>query len=34
VPRLREWLHRWTLAVYVLALAHVIGAGTDGRGTR
>jgi hypothetical protein len=26
-----RWLHRWTLAVYVLALAHVIGAGTDGR---
>ena len=25
-----RWLHRWTLAVYVLALAHVIGAGTDG----
>ena len=24
-------LHRWTLAVYVLALAHVVGAGTDGR---
>jgi predicted ferric reductase len=24
-------LHRWTLAVYVLALAHAIGAGTDGR---
>ena len=28
-----RWLHRWTLAVYVLALAHVIGAGTDGRST-
>ena len=26
-----RWLHRWTLAVYILALAHVIGAGTDGR---
>ncbi|HWK28715.1 MAG TPA: hypothetical protein VNS09_19280 [Solirubrobacter sp.] len=26
-----RWLHRWTLAVYALALAHVIGAGTDGR---
>jgi sulfoxide reductase heme-binding subunit YedZ len=26
-----RWLHRWTLAVYVLALAHVVGAGTDGR---
>ena len=24
-------LHRWTFAVYVLALAHVVGAGTDGR---
>jgi methionine sulfoxide reductase heme-binding subunit len=26
-----RWLHRWTLAVYILALAHVVGAGTDGR---
>ena len=26
-------LHRWTLAVYLLALAHVVGAGTDGRST-
>jgi sulfoxide reductase heme-binding subunit YedZ len=26
-----RWLHRWTLAVYVLALAHAVGAGTDGR---
>lgn len=26
-----RWLHRWTLAVYVLALAHALGAGTDGR---
>jgi sulfoxide reductase heme-binding subunit YedZ len=26
-----RWLHRWTLAVYVLALGHAIGAGTDGR---
>jgi sulfoxide reductase heme-binding subunit YedZ len=25
-----RWLHRWTVAVYVLALAHVIGAGSDG----
>ena len=25
-----RWLHRWTLAVYILALAHIIGAGTDG----
>lgn len=24
-----RWLHRWTLAVYVLALAHTLGAGTD-----
>lgn len=24
-------LHRWVIAVYVLALAHTIGAGTDGR---
>jgi sulfoxide reductase heme-binding subunit YedZ len=30
-PKTWRWLHRWTLAVYVLALAHVIGAGTDGR---
>ena len=28
-----RWLHRWTVAVYVLALGHVIGAGTDGRST-
>jgi sulfoxide reductase heme-binding subunit YedZ len=26
-----RWLHRWTLAVYLLALAHVVGAGTDAR---
>ena len=26
-----RWLHRFTLAVYVLALTHAIGAGTDGR---
>ena len=26
-----RWLHRWTVAAYVLALAHVVGAGTDGR---
>jgi sulfoxide reductase heme-binding subunit YedZ len=25
-----RWLHRWTLAVYALALAHIVGAGTDG----
>ena len=24
-----RWLHRWTLAVYVLGLAHTIGSGTD-----
>jgi sulfoxide reductase heme-binding subunit YedZ len=31
----RTWrrLHRWMLAVYVLALVHTIGAGTDGRST-
>ena len=28
-----HWLHRWTLAVYVLAVGHAIGAGTDGRST-
>ena len=28
-----RWLHRWTLAVYVLAVGHAIGAGTDGRST-
>ena len=32
-PKTWRWLHRWTLAVYMLALAHVIGAGTDGRST-
>lgn len=26
-------MHRWTIAVYVLALGHAIGAGTDGRST-
>jgi predicted ferric reductase len=26
-----RWLHRWTLAVYALALVHAVGAGTDGR---
>jgi sulfoxide reductase heme-binding subunit YedZ len=24
-----RWLHRWTLAVYALAVAHTLGAGTD-----
>jgi sulfoxide reductase heme-binding subunit YedZ len=28
-----RWLHRWTLAVYVLAIGHAVGAGTDGRST-
>jgi sulfoxide reductase heme-binding subunit YedZ len=28
-----RWLHRWTLAVYVMAVGHAIGAGTDGRST-
>jgi sulfoxide reductase heme-binding subunit YedZ len=28
-----RWLHRWIIATYVLALAHVVGAGTDGRST-
>ena len=28
-----RWLHRWTLAVYVLALGHAVGAGSDGRST-
>lgn len=26
-----RWLHRFTLAVYALALTHAVGAGTDGR---
>ena len=26
-----RWLHRWIIAAYFLALAHVVGAGTDGR---
>ena len=30
-PRLWRRLHRWTLAVYVLAVLHTIGAGTDAR---
>ncbi len=30
-PKTWRWLHGWMLAVYLLALAHVIGAGTDGR---
>jgi methionine sulfoxide reductase heme-binding subunit len=28
-----RWLHRWTLVVYVLAVGHALGAGTDGRST-
>jgi predicted ferric reductase len=30
-PRTWRWMHRWTLAAYLLALVHVVGAGTDGR---
>jgi methionine sulfoxide reductase heme-binding subunit len=30
-PRLWRQLHRWTLAVYVLAVIHTLGAGTDAR---
>ena len=26
-----RWLHRWTLAVYVLGIAHTLGSGTDAR---
>jgi sulfoxide reductase heme-binding subunit YedZ len=26
-----RWLHRWTLAVYVLSVAHTVGSGTDAR---
>jgi sulfoxide reductase heme-binding subunit YedZ len=26
-----RWLHRWTLAVYVLGLGHALGSGTDAR---
>jgi sulfoxide reductase heme-binding subunit YedZ len=26
-----RWLHRWTILVYVLAVIHTVGAGTDGR---
>lgn len=28
-----RWLHRWTLAVYVLGLAHTLGSGTDAGAT-
>ena len=28
-----RWLHRWTLLVYVLGLAHTVGSGTDARST-
>lgn len=28
-PKLWRRMHRWTLAVYVLAVAHTLGAGTD-----
>lgn len=30
-PRLWRQMHRWTLAVYLLAVIHTLGAGTDGR---
>jgi sulfoxide reductase heme-binding subunit YedZ len=30
-PKLWRRLHRWTLAVYVLAVVHTMGAGTDAR---
>jgi methionine sulfoxide reductase heme-binding subunit len=30
-PRLWGQMHRWTLAVYVLAVLHTLGAGTDAR---
>ena len=26
-----RWLHRWTLAVYVMSLAHTLGSGSDAR---
>ena len=26
-----RWLHRWTLAAYLLAVGHTIGSGTDGK---
>lgn len=26
-----RWLHRWTLGVYVLGIAHTLGSGTDAR---
>lgn len=28
-----RWLHRWTLAVYLLAVAHTLGSGSDARST-
>jgi methionine sulfoxide reductase heme-binding subunit len=30
-PKLWRQMHRWTLAVYVLAIVHTLGAGTDAR---
>jgi sulfoxide reductase heme-binding subunit YedZ len=30
-PRLWRKMHRWTLAVYALAVVHTLGAGTDAR---
>jgi len=29
--RVWRWMHRWTLLVYVLAVAHTLGSGTDAR---
>ncbi len=29
--RLWRWMHRWTLLVYVLGVAHTLGSGTDAR---
>jgi methionine sulfoxide reductase heme-binding subunit len=28
-----RWLHRWTLGVYALGIAHTLGSGTDARAT-
>ena len=28
-----RWLHRWTLVIYLLGLAHTLGSGTDARST-
>jgi sulfoxide reductase heme-binding subunit YedZ len=29
--RVWRWMHRWTLLVYILAVAHTLGSGTDAR---